>query len=163
MTILARLRSVPDESSQQGLPGFIALEDDYHGWAQQQAAFLSSGEVDRLDLANLAEEIAELARSEFRSLSEAYHLLLLNILRWDHSQAKRTRQRWRAIELQRERVKDLLIDNPSMSQRLDEAGARGYRKARLKAAQELALSLDEIPETCPYCSLSILSRRFEPG
>jgi len=35
----------------------IRYEEDFYGWAKQQAKFLRSGETGRLDLANLADEI----------------------------------------------------------------------------------------------------------
>lgn len=147
----------------QGAPGLVAFEDDYYGWAMHQAALLASGETEGLDLANLAEEVAELARAEFRCLVESYRLLLVNVLKWDHSPVRRTRHCQKAIETQRERIKDLLIDNPSLSQRLDEASARGYREARSRAARELAVALDQIPATSSHSALALLSRRFDLG
>lgn len=163
MTVTARFRSVASDPPHQGAPGLVAYEDDYFGWAVQQAALLAAGDTDSLDLANLAEEVAELARAEFRCLTEAYRLLLLHVMKWDHSPRLRTRRCQSAIEIQRERVKDLCLDNPSLSRRLDEASARGYREARLRVSRELALSLDQLPETCPYSAIATLSRRFELG
>lgn len=163
MTVTARFRSVATDTPHQGAPGLVAYEDDYYAWAMRQASLLAAGETDGIDLANLAEEVAELARAEFRSLAEAYRLLLQNVLKWDHVQGRRTRQCRAAIDIQRERIKDLLLDNPSLLQRLDEAGARGYREARLRVARDLPLSLDQLPETCPYSALAVLSRRFELG
>jgi hypothetical protein len=163
MTVTARFRSVATDPPHQGAPGLVAYEDDYHGWAIQQASLLAAGDTESLDLANLAEEVAELARAEFRCLADAYRLLLLRVLKWDLAPAKRTLRCRTAIEIQRDRVKDLCLDNPSLSRRLDEASARGYREARLRVSRELALPLDQLPETCPYGALATLSRRFDLG
>ena len=163
MTIIARCKSIVGEPAPAGARGAIPYEDDFYGWATQQAGFLASGEIDGLDLANLAEELAELARGEFRNLVQTYRALLLNVLKWDCQPEKRNRTCWAAIETQRGRVKDLLVDNPSLTLRLDEAGARGYREARLRMARETMLSLDAMPETCPYNARTILSRPFDLG
>jgi hypothetical protein len=48
------------ERSPMSLKTAIAYETDYYGWVQEQVELLESGQLDRLDVANLIEEIKSL-------------------------------------------------------------------------------------------------------
>lgn len=51
------------ERSPMSLKTAIAYEMDYYGWVQEQVELLESGQLDRLDVANLIEEIKSLGAS----------------------------------------------------------------------------------------------------
>jgi hypothetical protein len=138
-------------------------ERDYYAWANEQAAFLASGDFDRLDLANLAEEIGDLGRSAFRAYASAYRALLLHMLKWDQQPERRSRSWWTSIAIQRVRIDEIISESPSLKSRVDEAIARAYREARLLAADETGLDLAKFPEICPYDPRAILSRPFDLG
>jgi len=55
-----------------------------------------------------------------------------------------------STDAQRAEIEDVLADNPGLKPRIDEALARGYRKARIDAAKETGLDQDEFPTACPY-------------
>lgn len=134
---------------------------DLYAWAFEQAALLREGRFDEVDIANIADELESLGRSEFRSYASAYRVLLLHILKWDHQPERRSRSWWASIAVQRDRIGYILTDNPSLKSRTEEAIARGYREARLIASDETELPLRRFPELCPYDPKSILDRPFD--
>ncbi len=143
----------------QTRPG-IAYEDDFYSWTQEQGARLRSGDFSGLDLANLAEEIESLGRSEFNSLVGAWRVILLHMLKFDHQPGKSTRSWAISIATQRDEAAFILKDNPGLKGRLDQALERAYRGARLGASKETRLPLNRFPEACPYSLDEIRSRPF---
>lgn len=125
-------------------------ERDFHAWAVEQAALLRSGDLAAADVANIAEEIASLGRSEKRELVSRLTILLLHLLKWRH-QPERRGASWEAsILVQRDDVADHLRDNPSLRASLDQAMADAYRKAALLAAAETGLGRAAFPPDCPW-------------
>jgi len=45
-------------------------DEDVVAWAQEQAALLRSGRISEIDLANIAEEIEDVGKSEKRDLAK---------------------------------------------------------------------------------------------
>ncbi|MEH3119569.1 MAG: DUF29 domain-containing protein [Methylorubrum populi] len=140
-------------------PG-TAYEDDFYTWTQEQGARLRAADFSALDLANLAEEIESLGRSEFNSLVGAWRVILLHMLKFDHQPDRRTRSWAISIAAQRGEAADVLKDNPGLKHRLPEALERAYRGARLGASKETRIPLKRFPETCPYSLDEIRSRLF---
>lgn len=136
-------------------------DEDLYAWAQEQAALLRAGRFSEIDVANIAEELETLGRSEFRAYASAYRVLLLHMLKWDHQPTKRSRSWWVSIAVQRGRLKEVLDDNPSLKSRRQDAIARAYREARLMAVDETGLPLVSFPEACPYDEQAINARSFD--
>jgi hypothetical protein len=83
---------------------------DYQGdiaaWANQQAAFLRAGNLEALDLANLAEEIEGVRANEEHALMERMTVLWVSLLAWK-AQPMRRNDSWKlSIEIQRDDVAD---------------------------------------------------------
>jgi hypothetical protein len=131
---------------------------DFYSWLMEQARFVREGRWDQVDRDNLAEEIESLGREQFNKLESALHVLLLHMLKWDHQPKKRTRSWVLSIEAQRIEVADVIDDNPGLNPRIDEAIARGYRKARVEAARETGLEEDRFPALCPYAWDDLMAR-----
>lgn len=136
-------------------------DEDLYAWALEQAALLRAGHFTEIDVANIAEELETLGRSEFRAYASAYRVLLLHMLKWDHQPERRSRSWWASIAVQRGRLKEVLDDNPSLKSRRQEAIARAYREARLMAVDETGLPPTSFPEACPYDEQAIMSRSFD--
>jgi hypothetical protein len=151
--------SVAKAAARPALAG-TAYEDDFYTWTQEQGARLRSGDFAGLDLANLAEEIESLGRSEFNGLVGAWRAILIHMLKFDHQPEKRTRSWAISIRSQRDNAADVLADNPGLKSRLDDALARAYRGARLEASKETSIPLKRFPETCPYTQAEVLTRPF---
>jgi Domain of unknown function DUF29 len=131
---------------------------DFYSWLMEQARFVREGRWDQVDRENLAEEIESLGREQFNKLESALRVLLLHMLKWDHQPEKRTRSWALSIKAQRIEIEDVIGDNPGLKPRVDEAIARGYRKARVEAMRETGLEEDHVPALCPYAWDDLMTR-----
>ncbi len=138
-------------------------ETDFYAWTTNQAALLRAGDLAHADVANIAEEIESMGRSERRALVGMLSVLLLHLLigqfQPDHRGAS-----WRlSIANARDDLADHLADNPSLRARLDEAVASAYRRARRRAAVETGQTEDAFPAACPFSNDDMLAEDFWPG
>jgi hypothetical protein len=133
---------------------------DFYSWLMEQAAHVRAGRWDALDRENLAEEIESLGREQFNKLESALRVLLMHMLKWDHQANRRTRSWAISIATQRIELDDVIEANPGLKPRINEAVAKGYRRARLEAADETGLHVDRFPKECPYSWGEIVSREF---
>jgi hypothetical protein len=140
-------------------PGDLYRRDLYT-WALEQAAALRAGELDRLDLTNLAEEIEDLGSEQLHKLTSAYRIILLHMLKWDHQPERRSRSWVASIRSQRVQASDVLEDNQGLKSRRGDALARAYRRARIEAVGETGLGEDVFPTECPYSLEEIMTREF---
>lgn len=136
-------------------------ERDFYTWAREQAAALSEGRLQDLDLANLAEEVADMGSEKFSQLASAYRVILIHMLKWDHQPGCRSRSWVTSIRTQRIEAEDVLSENPGLKGRREEAVARAYRRARVHAAGETGLPEKAFPTTCPYTLDEIMNRPFD--
>jgi len=125
-------------------------ERDFYAWSNQQAALLRAGDLTAADIANIAEEIESMGRSEKRELVSRLTVLLLHRLKWRYQPDRRSRSWELSIDNARDAIEDHLADNPSLKARLAEAVATAYRTARRDAAIETGLPLDTFPAECPW-------------
>ena len=137
-------------------------ETDFYAWANEQAALLRAGRLDAADIANIAEEIESMGRSEKRELVRRLAILLMHLLKWRFQPALRGNS-WRlTFEGQRNDIIDHLNDNPSLKSKLDETMASAYRRARLEAAKATGLAVTAFPSTCPWGYEAIIDDAFWP-
>ncbi len=136
---------------------------DFYAWANEQAALLRSGRLGDADIANIAEEIESMGRSEKRELVSRLAVLLLHLLKWQFQPGLRGASWDTSIRVQRIRLADHLADNPSLKPRLSEAIASAYRVARLEAAAETGLQAGMFPASCPWSAAEIPDEQFWPN
>jgi len=137
-----------------------AYSDDFYTWTQEQGARLRAGDLDGLDLKNLAEEIESLGKSQFASLVSALRIVLLHMLKFDHQPERGTRSWALSIAEHRRRIVYELRDSPGLKGRLADAVERAYDLGRIEASKETGLLLKQFPETCPYPLDEIMNRPF---
>jgi hypothetical protein len=143
--------------------GNTLYEQDFHAWALQQAELLRTGQLDRADLDNIAEEIESMGRSEKRDLTSRLTVLLLHLLKWQHQPAFRGNS-WRlTIKGQRRGLDRHLRDNPSLKSQLDQAMSDAYGDARIEAERETGLATETFPDICPFTFDQAISDDFWPG
>ena len=94
---------------------------DFYAWANEQAALLRAGKLSDADVANIAEEIESMGRSEKRELVSRLVVLLLHLLKWQYQPARRGRSWQVTIENTRDELDRHMIDNPSLKAKLPEA------------------------------------------
>jgi len=141
-------------------PAGASYERDFYAWSLEQARLVRDGRWDAVDRDNVAEEIESLGREQFNKLESALRVLMLQMLKWDHQPALRSRSWVLSIETQRLELTDVIADNPGLRPRIPEAMARAYRKARLETARETGLDEEQFSKTCLFAWDDIVSRVF---
>jgi len=137
---------------------YPAYDADYAAWLRAQIELLGARRFAELDLPRLVDEVESLGRSDFHRFESAIKVVLVHLLKWDIQTDHRTRSWADSIQEHRNRVRDELESSPSYAARTEEAIARGYRRARLKAHRETRMPLGSFPETCPYSWNDIMTR-----
>jgi hypothetical protein len=147
-------------------------ETDFVAWAQEQAdlarriangsAVSRSGSVNALDLANIAEELESMGRSERRALASQMRRLMAHLLKWryqpDHQSAN-----WKAsIRDSRFQIESVLEYSASLAGELDEiVGAEWHRAVRW-ASDETRIARRALPADCPGTRSELLDPDFLP-
>ncbi len=140
----------------------VTYESDLYAWAMEQAALLRSGRLSEADIANIAEEIESLGRSEKRELISRLSVLLLHLLKWAYQPSHRGNS-WRlTIAEQRDSIQEHLGDNPSLRASLPDSIRRAYRQARFGAQRETGLGAQSFPPVCQWTGELVLDESFLP-
>jgi hypothetical protein len=125
-------------------------DGDFYAWTLQTAQRLRSGCVDQVDLAQVAEEIEDMGKSDRRALEGHLKILMLHLLKWRHQPSHRGIS-WRlSIANARDEISAILRDSPSLRPRLAELATSRYEGARKQAMLETGLTPSNFPETCPF-------------
>jgi hypothetical protein len=135
---------------------------DFFRWTETMAAALRSGELSRLDLENLAEEIESLGRSDRRRIESRLTVLLMHLLKWQVQPEMRSGS-WRGtIVAQRTRIRKLLQESPSLRSFFESVVDECYGDAVVQAVAETGLPIAMFPIDCPYAIEAILNVEFLP-
>jgi hypothetical protein len=108
--MLAAKETVMDGSGATATP----YEADVILWSREQTAALRAGDLSRLDLEHLADEIEDVGKSEQRELASHMANLLAHLLKYHHQPDHRTRSRSVTIRTQRKEALRDLRDTPSL-------------------------------------------------
>jgi hypothetical protein len=137
-------------------------EADFYAWATQQASLLRAGDLSALDIANIAEEIESMGKSERRELISRLTILLQHLLKWQFQPGLRGNS-WRyTIKVQRRDLTRHLADNPSLTAQLPAVLADAYASAVLLAAGETGLPDTAFPPECPWSYRQAADTEFWP-
>jgi Domain of unknown function DUF29 len=135
-------------------------DTDYVAWLQEQVNHLRAGRLAALDVENVAEELESLMKSERRELRSRLEVLILHLLKWDHQPEQRS-NRWRAtVAEQRRRIRDLLLDSPSLRRDIGRFCQAAYPDAVQQAVIETGLSETVCPPDLPYTVEQIFEREL---
>jgi hypothetical protein len=137
-------------------------ERDFYAWTQEQAALLRSGRLEQLDTEHLAEEIEALGRQERRELVNRLGILLGHFLKWQFQPQLRGKSWQATIIEQRQDIQELIAESPSLKSYLAEAMEKAYRKGLLLVVRETPLSLQDLPDQCPYTFEQVMDPSFYP-
>ncbi|WP_428390808.1 DUF29 domain-containing protein [Lichenicoccus sp.] len=129
-----------------------SYDGDVAAWADEQAAHIRAGRLDRLDLEHIAEEIESVRISERREIASRLAVLLAHLLKWQH-QPQRRGASWDAtIREQRQRIERRLRKMPSLRPMLSDPDdiADAWGDAVTAAVAETGMERIAFPETCPW-------------
>ncbi len=137
---------------------------DIVAWVDEQAAFLRSGQFDKLDLPNLAEEIEDVGKSEKRDFACRFAVLLTHLLMWRFQPEIQGRSWESAIKVQRKQIKRRLINTPSLSSDLNDEDFLDdvWGDALVSASNETKGTIS-FPAACPWTIEQILDDGFFPS
>ena len=139
----------------------VLYDEDLLAWAEREAAHLRAGQLDRVDVEHLIEELEAMAGKLRREFKSRLRILLVHLLKWQ-AQPKRRSRSWAAtIAEQRDQIEALLEENPSLRRSLDEVARSAYPRAVRLAAIESGLPRDAFPPELPYGAKEILGDDLE--
>ena len=129
-------------------------DDDFYVWAQNQAELLRDRRFDELDLANLIEEVEDLAGAMRRSVRNRTITIMVHLLKLQYSPATDPRLGWREI-IRTQRTRLLTDLTPTLRGELADQLSEAYIRARHDAEGSLRdhgeqAAADSLPTTCPY-------------
>ncbi len=140
-----------------------AYEDDFVAWIEDQAGRARRGEVEGLDLENIAEELEGMARSDRREIRTRLTVLLLHLLKYA-AQPRRRFSSWLAtIGEQRTQITTVIDDSPSLRSFPEAVLVQCYAEARSRAALETRLPESAFPECCPFELALVLESGWLPS
>ncbi len=137
---------------------------DFFAWTQAQAEALRAEKGERLDYANLAEEIESLGKRDQRELASRLRVLVRHLLKWrDQPERRQTGRSWQKTILeQRARIDDVLEQSPSLRPQLPNILAKEYPRILRLTETATGRSLDALPENCPWTMEQMLDDAFWP-
>lgn len=138
-------------------------DQDFYGWANEQAGLLRAGNLSALDIDNLAEEIDSMGKSVKSELVSRLVVLLHHLLKWEVQPRLRSSSWDASIAGQRDRIASHLQENPSLRPKVPDAMHAAYRVARIRAAGETSLPRHAFPSECPYDFKTAKDEQFWPG
>jgi hypothetical protein len=142
-----------------------SYDTDFYRWTQAQAEALRAKDWPALDVANLAEEIESLGRSDRRAIVHQLERLLLHLLKWRYQPDERERRGrgWLNSILQaRHAIAALITESPSLHDYPEQQLTAAYRHARRSAAVQTGLPVATFPESCPWSLNQIQDEDFLP-
>lgn len=137
-------------------------DTDFNLWIETQVQLLRDHQLNELDIENLIEEIESLGKSDKRQLKSRLEVLLHHLLKWQYQPSLRSGSWKGTIGEQRKRIRDLLLDSPSLKPYLENIVADCYEDARYQAFLETGLSCETFPPNCPYAIADVFNPVFWP-
>jgi hypothetical protein len=140
-----------------------AYDEDVVAWAQEQAVLLRAGRLSEIDMANIAEEIEDVGKSEKRDLARRMAALLANLFKWKYQPAHRCSSWQRVITEQRKALAIKLKGSPSLKVTLTDPDSIAVIWADAIAITANELGLDCFPDESFWSGDAILSTEFWPS
>ena len=143
-------------------PNRHLYETDYLKWIETTVEKLQVQDYSNIDWKNLIEEIEDMGRSERRSLKSNLIVILTHLLKWQYQPNFRSGSWKGSIVEHRRRIREALKDSPSLKPYFEEVFAQCYLDAVEQASAETGLSVEILPQVCPYTSAEVLASNFLP-
>jgi hypothetical protein len=137
-------------------------ETDYLRWIETTVEKLQVRDYSSVDWENLIEEIADMGRSERKSLKSNLIVVLTHLLKWQYQPEFRSGSWKGSIIEHRRRIREALKDSPSLKPYLQEVFAECYLDAVELASAETELPVETFPGECPYTAAEVLDSNFLP-
>jgi hypothetical protein len=137
-------------------------DTDYSLWLEKTAQLLRNGQINELDLPNLAEEIENMGKREKRAVENNVEILLMHLLKYQYQPEKRSNSWKYTIFEHRDRLEKAFRDSPSLKPYSQEIFEQCYSKARQRAAIETGMEIDIFPVESPFTVEQTLNPNYLP-
>jgi hypothetical protein len=130
--------------------------EDETAWLEAMADLIRLRDLAALDLENLAEYLADMARRDRREVKSRLVVLLTHLLKWDFQPEKRSRS-WRTTILsQRQELADL-ASRGVLRTHAETVLPAAYENAVELAASETGVPAATFPKDCPLTVEQLLA------
>lgn len=123
----------------------MTYEKDEYLWRKEMISLLESGKLGEIDAVNLMVVLAEMGKSEQRSVRSALTELILHLLKAMYQPEKATRSWYVSVLKQRQALSDAFEDSPSLVNVAKSNFQRCYKDGRRFAIEETGLDSKDIP------------------
>ena len=138
-------------------------EEDFYGWAIENASLLKQGKYNEVDMNHIIEEMETLGRSNRRELVSRLGVLIAHLMKWEYQPDLKNKSWKGTIIRQRIDINDLLEENPSLKAQMDEIKSKSYKYALAILEEETPLELKDFPGECPYTFSQMIDEDFYPA
>lgn len=136
----------------------ILFESDHYAWLQ-----IGIEQAKACNLAEVAEYLEEMSRSEKKALASHLVILIMHLLKWKY-QPDHQSSSWRgSIDNARSEIEWLLRKNPSMKTIVYDLAKEDYDFAVRKAKKETGLEISDFPEELEFTLEQLLDDDFYPN
>lgn len=125
-------------------------ERDFYKWAFTQAELLKNGQLEKIDLENIIEEIECLGRSEKNALKSQMIRLLKHLLKIEFQPKKHTKSWDNSISQARLKIDRNIDENPSLKRELEKVMKEAFPYAVKEASIETSIDIKKFPKECPW-------------
>ncbi len=137
-------------------------ETDVVAWSSEQARLILARQFDQLDLEHLAEEIADVGKSEQRELASRMAVLIARLLKWQYQPERQSASWKRTIKEQRRALAFHLNQVPSLKPRLADPEWQGAIWADAVTLAINETGMGGFPDECPWAVADILAQEWLP-
>lgn len=138
-------------------------ETDVVAWANEQAELLRSGKFSEIDCENIAEEIADVGKSEQRELASRMAVLIAHLLKWKYQPERRGSSWEKTIKAQRKDVAYALKESPSLKTKLNDPDWYDVIWSKAVAIAALETQLENLPDEQIWTVDEVLYAKFWPN
>lgn len=137
---------------------------DFYAWCFDQAECMLQGNMERLDLINLSEEIECLGRNQRHELKSRLIILFIHLLKYKFQPEYEDKSSWiDSIRTQRICLDTLIDLSPSLKYTLEEVAMAAYENAFPKAEKQMGKKIPDfyrVINTCFTCKDALTSEWF---
>jgi len=133
----------------EALPLSVLFERDETAWLEVMSNLAAEGQFAELDLPNLGEYLADLAKRDRREVSSRLVVLLTHILKWEHQPDHRSGS-WQGTIVEQRRELRKLLESGTLYNHAVEVFNEAYADSRKQAAAETMLPRESFAVECRW-------------
>ncbi len=125
-------------------------DTDFCLWIDHNVSLLRQGNLQDIDIENIAEELESIGKNNKRELLSRLIVLIMHLLKCKYQKNRKSKSWLKTIDTQRFKIRLVLEDSPSLKHNIDLVIEKAYKEAKHSFEKETGLSKDTLPIACPY-------------